>query len=77
MRTGFVGLVAVCGTETVEAERGSLAAEPLPRERSPDFVLEALLPAPGAPARSLVLILGALSSASQLHYSESLARATV
>lgn len=67
--TGAVGSLAVCGTDTVEAAREP--PEPSPASL-PDFRLEAPLPGtlPGTlpPAlMSLVLILGALSSASQLH----------
>lgn len=64
--TGAVGSLAVCGTDTVEAAREP--PEPSPASL-PDFRLDA--PLPGIlppPAVSLVLILGALSSASQLHY---------
>lgn len=64
--TGVVGSLAVCGTDTVEAAR----EPPEPSAASfPDFRLDAPLPGilPPAPA-SFVLILGALSSVSQLHY---------
>lgn len=64
--TGAVGSFAVCGTDTVEAAREP--PDPSPASL-PDFRLEAPLPGILPPAvMSLVLILGALSSASQLHY---------
>jgi hypothetical protein len=64
--TGDVGSLAVCGTDTVEAAREP--PEPSPASL-PDFKLEAPLPGTLPPAlMSLVLIRGALSSASQLHF---------
>lgn len=68
--TGAVGSLAVCGTDTVEASRDPPEPSPV---SLPDFRLEAPLPGtlPGTlpPAlMSLVLIRGALSSASQLHF---------
>lgn len=63
--TGAVGSLAVCGTDTVEASREPPEPSPV---SLPDFRLEAPLPGTLPQAlMSLVLILGALSSASQLH----------
>lgn len=60
--------MAVCGTETVDAVLES--PEPRPDDATSllDLMLEALLPGMLLAASSFVLILGALSSVSQLHY---------